>query len=1004
MEDGQLAVGLERGDVRVVGSSAASAQDILLGRHVDWVRAVATASFGDALVVVSASDDGTIRGWSNGIEAFRITRHTSTIRALAAMTTATGSAVVVSAGTDGWLRYWDVAAGTETIQVAAHEGWIQSVAAIDAAADGAPLVVASTGRDGMVRYWDAGGKPARDGDAPGGVLRAVTLSRAKDGTAQVAVAREDGTVFRGPPGELVRWHDTKTRLFTAASQASNDDLFTAAVGGPQHLSVWNGQDWLSFLRVNTTIRAVALVPRQETTAIAAVGSDGRMLVWDSLNEGSQALRVSVSDAPLWAAKHVRLAGRDAIGAFGDDRVVHVMDLDGTSELLRLEGHTGRGRALTTTTSDDRALIVSAGTDGTIRLWDHDGREVDRWPRLPEVAVQAPLRDLVRVGPDEPATDDKLDRRAVAAGLAAQLRHLVADETEPLGVLPVLIDAPWGAGKSSLVKFLQAALSSQAASAEESTLFASDGQRAWASAPDVFDAWRESQVGPAWWSMLNHLRSVVRSALPNRRRRWWFGVRSFFDRITHAYRSTLVVAPVIVVVVSIAGLWATSHLPWADQPARPTGSASIAPSGAANTSNSIVLATTDQSKSRPSDAVKDLGTLAESATKLAAFFAVLLGAWFTLVRLGLWYTPLGARLHQRTSDNPMASVLAHFAWLRRQGDRPLLLIVDDLDRCHAEYTVSVLETIQTLMRPSGDAARRAQPIERTGSASSSPSRTAQADGPQPIAIVVAADSAWLRSAIEQHYANFTADVSRPGSSLGWLFLDKLFPVRIRLADPNDDVIERYVDQVLDLSNRHNGQAREISASDRRPAGEGRPGEYDRAAAIRRVRAADTLDAKEAEIDAAPAEARPELRVAAAATSITPSTLTESAHLLSAYRRQIARAKNPRTIKRFRNAYILNRIAFGGVPDADTIVRWTLLEVQWPDLAEQLRINPDLVTAPPTCSTSDATTRSLLDHPDVRDVVTGLTAEKLRAMLRLSHAGSSLDEPAQTAGKQEPPAPS
>ena len=50
----------------------------------------------------------------------------------------------------------------------------------------------------------------------------------------------------------------------------------------------------------------------------------------------------------------------------------------------------------------------------------------------------------------------------------------------------------------------------------------DDAESWA-ASQVFDAWRESQVGPAWWSILNNVRSVVRTTLTTRRRRWWFSL-------------------------------------------------------------------------------------------------------------------------------------------------------------------------------------------------------------------------------------------------------------------------------------------------------------------------------------------------------------------------------------------------------------------------------------------------------------------------------------------------
>ena len=157
-------------------------------------------------------------------------------------------------------------------------------------------------------------------------------------------------------------------------------------------------------------------------------------------------------------------------------------------------------------------------------------------------------------------------------------------------------------------------------------------------------------------------------------------------------------------VLVAGLWATGHVPW-DEHSRRTTATTVSVTTAQTTATSVTGTSTGQSAQPSTDVVRDLGAFADSATKLGALLALLVGAWFALVRLGLWYTPLGARLHQRTSDNPMESVLAHFAWLRRQSDRPILIIIDDLDRCSAEYTVTVLETMQTLLRPSSHARAR-----------------------------------------------------------------------------------------------------------------------------------------------------------------------------------------------------------------------------------------------------------------------------------------------------------
>ncbi|HZO66343.1 MAG TPA: P-loop NTPase fold protein [Kribbellaceae bacterium] len=87
---------------------------------------------------------------------------------------------------------------------------------------------------------------------------------------------------------------------------------------------------------------------------------------------------------------------------------------------------------------------------------------------------------------------------------------------------------------------------------------------------------------------------------------------------------------------------------------------------------------------------------------------------------------------------------------RAAGHPLLLVVDDLDRCRPAEVVEILESIQTLPRdpPSGRSGR-----------------------PAPVAVVVAADAVWLHAAFESECSVGSAIVD-PGQSIGHLFCDKI----------------------------------------------------------------------------------------------------------------------------------------------------------------------------------------------------------------------------------------
>jgi WD40 repeat protein len=952
--------------------------------HSDWVRAVSW--IGSRMV--SGSDDGTIRlsGGDAGVE--RISAHSASIRTLCVAAGSDGAQILVSGGTDGVLRFWDVAAGDEFARVLAHDDWVESVASAVAPVDGDADALVSVGRDGAVRSWSPGGSSMRAEQSLGGRLRAVSCA---DHGRLITVAREDGVVFRGRVGALEHQFRLDDHMVSMSSYDRAEGEPIVVAGGASHIYGWEASSaqasWEQH-ELPATTRSIMLpstvepLSGRENAAVVTADAQGALRVWWQYGEPLVRGEV-VSQEPLWAVTGLSDGDVNRYACFGDDRIVRVVRLlDGSGfESRDLAGHTGRGRALAVVSRAGHQLLASGATDGTIRLWDNDGNEVDRWPRLPGEAMPATeaRRDITSVGDEEPTDVDELEREVIAAGLATQLRHVIKERTGDAGVLLALIDAPWGVGKTSFLTFLERHLEQP----PDARLVDVLDSRPWILPDRPFDAWRESQVGPAWWSIVNHVRDVVRGSMsPTRRAR--FAVEGFFVRLWHAYRIALLFLVAALAVLTLVGLWVTDHWPFA--PGTPSTEL-IAPTTAAPGSPSTVLVVTTPaatpttsvitgapgttSATGAQDVMNDLASLADATTKLILFGGVLLVGWYALVRIGLWYTPLGARLYQKTNENPMGSVIADLQWTKRQVQRPMLVAIDDLDRCRADYVVAVLEALQTLVRHGAhgdDAGRRRRTSRGT--------RREEA----PLVVVVAADSAWLRSAIEQHYEKFSPDVARPGRSLGWLFLDKLFPVRVRIPDPDRDVVEQFTSRVLEITPAAGGEVTPATIADQRASEE-------------RVRSAETMAAKEAAIESAPSSVdRSRLRLEAARTSVSTGTLAEATHVLGEYLPIISRIGNPRTIKRFRNAYLLNRVAFGGKPDLDTITKWTLVEVQWPDLAEQIRLAPRLVEdRPPQWHSRDATD-ALLRHPDVREVLKDLHEHNIRLMLRLpDNGGGSLEEP-------------
>jgi hypothetical protein len=100
---------------------------------------------------------------------------------------------------------------------------------------------------------------------------------------------------------------------------------------------------------------------------------------------------------------------------------------------------------------------------------------------------------------------------------------------------------------------------------------------------------------------------------------------------------------------------------------------------------------------------------------------------------------------------MKEVVRLFARGLRRANRPVIFLVDDLDRCDGTYVVEFLEAMQTLVRDA--------PRELRGS------RRSAVAGPYAF---IAADGQWIRTSYETHYASFTATApaGRPLASCSW----------------------------------------------------------------------------------------------------------------------------------------------------------------------------------------------------------------------------------------------
>jgi WD40 repeat protein/beta-lactamase regulating signal transducer with metallopeptidase domain len=302
--------------------------------HAAAVTGLAFAPDGSA---VSAARDGTAVRWSAAAPPepapLSYRGHADLLRAVAV---SPDGKIVATGARDGSVRLFDAATGVELRKLAGHEG---EVADMQFTPDGTRLV--SGGADERVRVWEV---------ASGRLLRAVAFS------APV------GSVSVAPDGQTVAVACPRLPVVTLCDVSSGEVVrrLFARSGG---------------------VSAVAYAP--DGRSLAAGTTDGFLSVWD-VATGEERARTPVREAPCridgiaFAADGktaVAVVNDPGAGPDGDDpgrppahEVVFWDVADGSVR----EGrpalvHPGPvGRAVLT---PDGSLAVTAGNDGTVRVFD-----------------------------------------------------------------------------------------------------------------------------------------------------------------------------------------------------------------------------------------------------------------------------------------------------------------------------------------------------------------------------------------------------------------------------------------------------------------------------------------------------------------------------------------------------------------------------------------------------------------------------------------------------------
>src|SRR5271166_2767753 len=481
--------------------------------------------------------------------------------------------------------------------------------------------------------------------------------------------------------------------------------------------------------------------------------------------------------------------------------------------------------------------------------------------------------------DAPAIVDQLERDTFAEVIATRIKEVwkarrpngSRTEDVPIGAFMIHVHGPWGSGKTSVLNFLSAYLKKEDPSEQHDKKEGPSNQ--WVIVN--FNAWRYQRIRPPWWTLIREIylqsvHSVGFSRSLSLRVWWWFW------RIQADWLPVVSAAVLMAVAVLLASgvIKFTPHQP-APASAFPSPTASAMELG-----------------------LKVLTAVLAAGASLVAFSRSLV---FGSARAAQTYIDL--------KSDPLRPIINIFENVVKAVKRPVVVFVDDLDRCESKYVVELLEGIQTLFREA------------------------------PITYVVAADRKWICSSFEKEYDAFGKTIGEPGRPLGYLFLDKMFQISVSVPRLLPEVQRRYWEALLRA--RTSNDSESVSARH-----EHAEREQAKLQALDEMKAegADTPEKLQEMIDSALGDPLREQAIrAAAATQITsPPVSQKSEHRLQPFAPLLE--PNPRSMKRLVNAYgmhLATHFLEGRPVSPESIARWTIIELRWPLLADFLAARPQSV---------------------------------------------------------------